>query len=260
MANPTGWQCDVWTVTTCVEVAQTILGVKRQDTADDSSGEAWSQTVLKGYRRTLWRKEPTRMKRLCWWVKNITERQAVVDEEEARWVREAADDLAAHPVAHACFPTAGLSPEGVSFDIPPAEKHLFPDDLRVALRRLHCNAGHPSNADLQRCIRVSQGSVLARKLCGYLRCGTCAALQAPKTPRPGKVPTDGLQFNEAVQMDLFYLLDVTGDKHWFLCAVDVATDYTIARRIAGHSAPDLWSAWCDGWLGWAGPPRRPHDR
>jgi hypothetical protein len=91
-----------------------------------------------------------------------------------------------------CYPAEGSGPrlttEGVSFDVPPVEQHLFPDDMRVAAKRLHCNAGHPSNADLQRCLRVSQ---LTQKLAGYLRCGTCAALQRPRTPRPGKVPTDG---------------------------------------------------------------------
>ena len=155
--------------------------------------------------------------------------------------------------AHHTF-AAGLAPDGVSFDVPPADKHLYPDDLKVALRRLHCNAGHPANSDLKRCLRVAKGSQLAQKLCDHLRCSTCEALQRPKTPRPGKVPAEGLQFNESVQLDLFYLVDATGKRQWFMCIVDVATDFVVARWIRSHDAPTLWSAWCDAWVGWAGPP------
>ena len=149
---------------------------------------------------------------------------------------------------------ASLPADGINFDVPPGEKHLYPQDLRVALRRLHCNAGHPSNSDLKRSLRVAKGSPLAQKPCDYMRCSTCEALQRPKTPRPGKVPAEGVQFNEAVQLDLYYLVDAEGVRQWFMCIVDVATDYVVSRWIANHEALTLWGAWCDAWLGWAGPP------
>eukprot|EP00974_Lingulodinium_polyedra_P120272 11174365-Lingulodinium_polyedra.AAC.1 len=67
------------------------------------------------------------------------------------------------------------------------------------VRKLHCAAGHPSNADLRRCVRTARGSQLAQSLCDHLLCSARVSLQRPKTLRPGKVPTDGLQFNEVVQ-------------------------------------------------------------
>ena len=57
-----------------------------------------------------------------------------------------------------------------------------------------------------------------------------------------------------MQIDLYYLVDAEGRRQWFLCAVDVATDYVVSRWIKNHEALTLWQAWCDAWVGWAGPP------
>ena len=117
-----------------------------------------------------------------------------------------------------------IPPDGIHFDIPPQEKGLYTKAPQTALRRLPINGGHPSNADLQRCIRVSRGSVVAQSLCRYLKCHTCAQFAKPKTPRPGKVQTDGLQFNEVEQMDMFHIHDAAGTQAWFMATVDLATD------------------------------------
>ena len=98
------------------------------------------------------------------------------------------------------------------------------------------------------------GSVVAQSLCRYLECHTCAQLTKPKTPRPGKVPTDGVQFNEVVQMDLFHIHDAAGTQAWFMATVDLATDYVTVRRCGDHTSAGLWQAWGDSWLSWAGPP------
>ena len=55
-------------------------------------------------------------------------------------------------------------------------------------------------------------------------------------------------------MDLFHIHDVAGNKRWFLCVVDVATDYVTMVPCAGHSPEHLWECWETGWLTWAGPP------
>ena len=68
------------------------------------------------------------------------------------------------------------------------------------------------------------------------------------------MPTDGLQFNEVVQMDLFHIHDAIGNKMWFMATVDLATDYVTVRRCSDHTPTGLWKAWEDSWLSWAGPP------
>jgi len=212
----------------------------------------WEEAVAKGMRAVMRRQDP---RRVWHWRWNVAQSHGSENGPDKVLLEELDQELEKDRERrmHTTF-AAEAPPEGIQFDVPPSEKHLYPQDLRVALRRLHCNAGHPANSDLKRCLRVAKGSVLAQKLCDYMRCSTCQALQRPKTPRPGKVPAEGLQFNETVQLDLFYLVDATGQKQWFMAIVDVATDYVVARWIRSHESAVLWEAWCNAWVGWAGPP------
>ena len=51
-------------------------------------------------------------------------------------------------------------------------------------------------------------------------------------------------------------MDSRGKSFWYLLLVDDATDYCSIGMVGGHDSGNLWAAYEDGWLRWAGPPDR----
>ena len=95
-----------------------------------------------------------------------------------------------------------------------------PNHIAKALRRVHQNLGHPTNADLSRHLRLSGASDLAVKAALGIRCETCARHTGPGTRRPGKV-IKPLDFNQEVCIDTMSLYDSNKKKvplgeahHW----------------------------------------------
>ena len=57
----------------------------------------------------------------------------------------------------------GDIPEGgIEFDLPPELHKKCPKALLSSIRRLHFNSGHPPNTELERIVRLSGGSEIAR--------------------------------------------------------------------------------------------------
>jgi hypothetical protein len=110
-----------WTITSCEEVAKEV---RARAALAAEAGTGWGATVRRGYRHHLWKVEPTRMRRLCWWARDATRRSTVLDAKEASSVHQATRELEEHSVCQPCYPAEGsgprLTPDGVSFDIPPA--------------------------------------------------------------------------------------------------------------------------------------------
>ena len=93
----------------------------------------------------------------------------------------------------------GQIPEaGIEFNIEGDLKYKVTAPLLSSLRRLHINSGHPPNAELERIIRLSGGSEVARARVRGMTCSACRKSAPRKAPRPGKIRDNIGQFNEAV--------------------------------------------------------------
>ncbi|CAE7235262.1 GIP [Symbiodinium sp. CCMP2456] len=76
-------------------------------------------------------------------------------------------------------------------------------EVKAAVARLHCNAGHPPKQELIRLL-AAHGSINAAVLTAleHLKCGTCERARAPLKPRPAAVPEFVGQFAEQLQEQL----------------------------------------------------------
>ena len=70
--------------------------------------------------------------------------------------------------------------DGIEFDLPPELRGKIPKSLLSSVRNLHFNSGHPPNAELERIVRFSGGSELARTAVKGIRCSTCRKAAPPK--------------------------------------------------------------------------------
>ena len=96
------------------------------------------------------------------------------------------------------------------------------------MRRLHLNAGHPPNADLERVVRLSGGSELARIAAKGVQCSICRKAQSQKSSKPAKLRPNLGRFNDRVLVDLGYIKGVTRTvkyREWRLYR-DVGTHYS----------------------------------
>ncbi len=75
---------------------------------------------------------------------------------------------------------------GVEFDLPPELHGKIPKSLLSSVRRLHFNSGHPPNDELERIVRLSGGSELARAAVKGIRCTICKKAAPTKSPKPAK--------------------------------------------------------------------------
>ena len=81
----------------------------------------------------------------------------------------------------------GDIPEGgIEFDLPPELHKKCPKALLSSIRRLHFNSGHPPNAELERIVRLSGGSEIARAAVKCIRCSVCRKLQRRNRLSPEK--------------------------------------------------------------------------
>ena len=64
----------------------------------------------------------------------------------------------------------------------------LPRELKLAIKRVHENLGHASQAAMLRALRIAKASETAVKACRLFRCPACPRLLEPKHPRPSKLP------------------------------------------------------------------------
>eukprot|EP00435_Cladocopium_sp_Y103_P030110 s1767_g7.t1 len=130
-----------------------------------------------------------------------------------------------------------------------------PHTLAKALRRVHQNLGHPSNADLARHLKLSGANEEAVKAAHSLHCETCARHANPGTRRPAKV-FKPLEFNQEVSVDTLNLQDAGGNKIEVMSILDHATGYHVVTRLSGRKSGDLATDFNNAWSVWAGFPIR----
>ena len=232
MADELGVKCQ------CREEHDVVFGGHDVTTAAGQYTPQLARAIPRGLRRTLERRGPSRLRRLCYAV-----RAGLWQVESTRWynVFVAADSPEDEEVDiyDGLVLEADRTPtpqEGIKFNLPSGIRKLVTEAVLSALRRLHINMGHPTNEDLKRCLRHAGCCELAQKAAGHLQRSTCARLARPRVSRPSRVPSAGMGFNELVWCDLYYLLDARRQKHWFVCLLDEATDYTVVVYTDGHQA------------------------
>ena len=126
--------------------------------------------------------------------------------------------------------------------------------FKTALRHLHVNLGHPTNDDLTRCRTAGGGTRVAQRAVKCMRCSTCKRMSRPRSHRQSHIPTDGERFNERLSADLCDEVDVRGNRHWWLVAVDQLTHYTVIAPCPSHDSQAIAKKKIKHWIRWAGPP------
>ena len=121
---------------------------------------------------------------------------------------------------------------------------------------MHANTGHAAPRDMARTIRLAGGTDDAVELAKALKCGTCERMAQPSLPRPAHIRPEDLQFNDDVLGDPCQVFDASGQAYWMLANIDDATNYCTLELMESHESGSLWKSYREGWLRWAGPPRR----
>ena len=139
---------------------------------------------------------------------------------------------------------------------PPAQDPEGDRRIDNALKKLHCNLGHPASRELVRVLKHSNASARAIERAAQLQCPVCANHQRPSAPLPANTSRN-LEFNDRVGLDVKYLTGWRqGQKIACVNLIDYATSLQImvplGRRETGAL---LQSALRDRWIDWAGPPR-----
>ena len=78
------------------------------------------------------------------------------------------EDSRDEPMVATSTDRAGLSGEGISFDVPSGRR--LDESERQALRKLHCNLGHPSARDLERFMRLAGVKQNLLEAVGWMKC------------------------------------------------------------------------------------------
>ena len=138
----------------------------------------------------------------------------------------------------------GLESDGIMFEIPPGRR--LESSVQQALKRVHCNLGHPSKADMERFLKLGGAKQEVLEALSWMKCISCAHAQRPATHRAANIPPCQLVFGDEH--------DAGKEGHWFLSILDRATSYHIAELLSDHSPQALYRAFDRGWSRWAGPP------
>jgi len=219
------------------------------------------RNVMTGLAETLHHKEPERIKSL---IRSLDSRirgagiyadTHMVNLSEML-CRPRKDLVSCGHDAFAVIDEKGDIPEaGIEFDLPPELHQKVPKALLSSIRRLHFNSGHPPNDELERIVRLSGGSELARQAIKGIKCTVCRKAAPTKTPKPAKAKMNIGQFNETVLIDLGYEKDSVGKTHGWAVMVDEGTDWCVVKYLGnGKTAGELYRILEEGWIDWAGPP------
>ena len=125
----------------------------------------------------------------------------------------------------------------------------IPREVQASVARLHVNAGHPARQEMIRLLTM-HGAITSQILSciDHLQCGSCKRTQLPQQPRPAAIPTMSGQFGDRLQIDRYWVRDLTGANHCFLGIVDMATNYQQTIRLTGQGAKDVYHALCQVWF------------
>ena len=194
-----------------------------------------ARDVIIGFEKTLSIKEPDRVKSLA---RALDARISAVGMLADCYMVEFAEHYKHLPFAAPCEQVYANIKEnedipeaGSEFDLPAHLHGKIPKSLMSSVRRLHFNSGHPPNAELERIVRLSGGSELAREAVKGTHCTICRKAAPPKSAKPGKVKMNIGLFNDTVLIDLAYEKESEGTTHGWGIIVDEGTDWCVCKYI-----------------------------
>ena len=133
--------------------------------------------------------------------------------------------------------------------------------LMKAIKKLHCNLGHPSPRRLARAIRLSGGSEAALAAAMSFVCETCKRLKHPAPTNAASLGKITQEFNEKVGVDLFTLADLSGAVRTFINLVCWGTNFQIVAPCPSKRPDVVFAAFLSAWCLCFGVPRElVHDR
>ena len=125
----------------------------------------------------------------------------------------------------------------------------IPREVQASIARLHVNSGHANKKELIRLFTM-HGAINSQVLSclEHLECGTCKRSRLPQAPRPAAVPAMSGQFGDRLQIDRFWVRDLTGTNHCLLGMVDMATSFQQAVRLDDYGSEAVYEAMRMTWL------------
>ena len=211
--------------------------------------------VLRGFRKTVQRKEPSRIVTLRTALSRRIRSLAGSLEllETWNWISTCHVPCQQPPAGVIVLTQSGTLDSGMTFLFPKGYSVNPTAELKLSIKKLHVNTGHSSPEDMARHLRLAGASETAIATAKSLRCARCEENRVPKPARPSHLPVEDLQFNETVQGDPFEIHDTHGRPFWFAFHIDVATGHGVASLMDSHTSEGYWNAYSRGWLEWAGP-------
>ncbi|CAE7834550.1 RE1 [Symbiodinium sp. CCMP2592] len=137
-------------------------------------------------------------------------------------------------------------PTDISF---PNLSQQVPLEVRRAIAKAHINLGHASPQEMLRlAVQTGNPSEMFLQTIRRLNCATCARLKGPQPPPPASTTVTASQFGDRVEIDIFYLRDLTGKSCMVLGAVDVATRFHQAAVLETRNPEEAYRALEMMWL------------
>ena len=126
-------------------------------------------------------------------------------------------------------------------------------EVQSSLKRLHQNLGHPMNEDMARHLRIAGAGGEVVDAAKRIQCQVCARNRRAIPARPATLPSL-LDFNQVVAVDAFSAYDINKKRHEFMIVTDLATGFSLAGALTGHSTQSMEDDFCTIWSNSFGAP------
>ena len=126
-------------------------------------------------------------------------------------------------------------------------------EVQSSLKRLHQNLGHPLNEDMARHLRIAGAGGEVVDAAKRIQCQVCARNRRAPPARPAALPSL-LDFNQVVAVDAFSAYDTNKRRHEFMMVTDLATGFSLAGSLTGHSTQSMEDDFCTIWSNSFGAP------
>ena len=126
-------------------------------------------------------------------------------------------------------------------------------EIKLAVKRMHKNLGHPRAAELKKLLALNGVSNQAiYSAVEGMKCNSCERTKGPARPDPGGGLPDqtASQFGDRLQMDIIYVRDVKGTNFLVLGIIDEVTHLHVGTLLANRTPEEVTKKFM---LAWARP-------